>query len=87
MGVKVKLFAKLREDREKEVCTKECMYDLTGNNDTVEKAVEALNVNKEDIKIVLVNGVHAELTTQINDGDTVAIFPPTGGMQFEFDFV
>jgi len=79
MSVKVKLFSKLREGREKEVCTKECMYDLTGN-DTVEQAVEALNVNKEDIKILLVNGLDAELTTPLKDGDTVSVFPPTGGM-------
>ncbi|NBG87196.1 MoaD/ThiS family protein [Isachenkonia alkalipeptolytica] len=79
MGVKVKLFSKLREGREKEVCTKECMYDLTGS-DTVEQAVEALNVNKEDIKILLVNGLDAELTTPLKDGDTVSVFPPTGGM-------
>lgn len=79
MSVKVKLFSTLREDREKEVCTKECTYDLTGN-DTVENAVEALNVNKDDIKILLVNGLDAELSTTIKDGDTVSVFPPTGGM-------
>lgn len=79
MGVKVKLFSKLREGREKEICTKECMYEVIGN-DTVELAVEALNVNKEDIKILLVNGLDAELTTTIKDGDTVSVFPPTGGM-------
>lgn len=79
MGVKVKLFSSLRENREEEVCTKECMYDLTGN-DTVEKAVEALHVNKDDIKILLVNGRDAELTTTLNDGDVVSVFPPTGGM-------
>jgi len=79
MGVKVKLFSSLRENREEEVCTKECSYDLAGN-DTVEQAVEALHVNKDDIKIVLVNGRDAELSTPIKDGDTVSVFPPTGGM-------
>ncbi len=79
MSVKVKLFSSLREGREKEVCTKECTYDLTGN-DTVEQAVEALNVNKDEIKILLVNGLDAELTTSLKDGDTVSVFPPTGGM-------
>lgn len=79
MSVKVKLFSSLRENREEEVCTKECMYDLAGN-DTVEKAVEALHVNKEDIKILLVNGKDAELSTELKDGDVVSVFPPTGGM-------
>jgi sulfur-carrier protein len=79
MSVTVKLFSTLREGREKEECTKECTYDLKGN-DTVEQAVKELNVNKEDIKILLVNGQDAELTTSLKDGDTVSVFPPTGGM-------
>ncbi len=79
MGVKVKLFSSLREHREEEVCTKECSFEPTGS-DTVEQAVEALHVNKDDIKIVLVNGRDADLSTPIKDGDTVSVFPPTGGM-------
>ena len=79
MSVKVKLFASLREHREDKDCIKECSYDITEGN-TVEHAVNKLQVNKDDIKIVLVNGRDADLNSEIKEGDVVAVFPPTGGM-------
>ena len=79
MSVKVKLFSTLREHREDKDCIKECAYDLNDGN-TVEHAVNKLQVDKNDIKIVLVNGRDAGLDTEIKEGDVVAVFPPTGGM-------
>jgi sulfur-carrier protein len=79
MSVKVKLFSSLREHREDKDCIKECSYDLNDGN-TVEHAANKLQVNKEDIKIVLINGRNADLTSEIKEGDVVALFPPTGGM-------
>jgi molybdopterin converting factor small subunit len=79
MSVKVKLFASLREHREDKDCIKECAYDLNDGT-TVEDAANKLQVKKEDIKIVLINGRDAELDIEIKEGDVVALFPPTGGM-------
>lgn len=79
MSVKVKLFSTLREHREDKGCIKECSYDLTEGT-TVEDAAKKLQVNKEDIKIIMINGRDAELDSEIKEGDVVALFPPTGGM-------
>lgn len=79
MSVKVKLFASLREHREDKDCIKECSFDLSDGK-TVEDAANKLQVKKEDIKIVLINGRDAELNSEIKEGDVVALFPPTGGM-------
>ncbi len=79
MSVKVKLFATLREHREDKGCVKECSFDLSDGK-TVADAADKLQVNKEDIKIVMINGRDAELDSEIKEGDVVALFPPTGGM-------
>ncbi|MDW7672084.1 MAG: MoaD/ThiS family protein [Bacillota bacterium] len=79
MSVKVKLFSSLREHREDKECIKECSFDLNDGT-TVADAADKLQVKKEDIKIVLINGRDAELTSEIKEGDVVALFPPTGGM-------
>lgn len=79
MSVKVKLFSSLREHREDKECVKECSFDLNDGT-TVEAAANKLQVKKEDIKIVLINGRDAELDSEIKEGDIVALFPPTGGM-------
>ena len=79
MSVKVKLFASLREHRENKECIKECSYDLNEGN-TVADAAEKLQVQKDDIKIVLINGRDAEIDSEIKEGDVIALFPPTGGM-------
>lgn len=79
MSVKVKLFSTLREHREDKDCVKECSFDLSDGK-TVEDAARKLDVKKEDIKIILINGRDAELDSEIKEGDVVALFPPTGGM-------
>ena len=79
MSVKVKLFSSLREHREDKGCVKECSFDLSEGK-TVAEAAEKLQVKKEDIKIILINGRDAELDSEIKEGDVVALFPPTGGM-------
>jgi len=47
--------------------------------ETVKALAERLNIPLEEVKIVFVNGLAAELDRVLADGDRVGIFPPVGG--------
>ncbi|WP_090440837.1 MoaD/ThiS family protein [Natronincola peptidivorans] len=73
MQIKVKLFATLRENREKEL-----MMDLP-QGATPKDIIEALNISEEEAAIVFLNGKSVGLDKVLEDNDTVSIFPPVGG--------
>jgi molybdopterin converting factor small subunit len=71
--VKVKLFATLREKREKEM-------DLHLNEGaTPADILSLLNILREEAAIIMVNGRHAKSDALLAENDTVALFPPVGG--------
>lgn len=39
----------------------------------------ALDIPKEELALTLVNGIFVEAGHALEDGDTLAIFPPMGG--------
>jgi len=71
--MKVKLFASFRDGRFKE---KEWVY-VEGI--TVSRILEALNINKKEVGVLLVNSRHRETDYKLQEGDTLAIFPLLGG--------
>lgn len=73
MQVKVKLFATLRNNRQKEM-----MMDLT-QGATPKDIIDRLDISAEEATIIMINGRGANLDTVLEDNDTVAIFPPIGG--------
>lgn len=73
MQIKVRLFATLREGREKE-------YLMTLNKpETALDITNRLDIDAQDIAILLVNGMDRPLEIEIQEGDVVSIFPPVGG--------
>ena len=46
---------------------------------TVGELIEQLDIPQQLIKIVFIDSVHAELTSVLNGGERVGIFPPVGG--------
>lgn len=46
---------------------------------TAGEAMRVLNIRPEDLKLIFVNGVHAEPDRILNDGDRVAFVPAVGG--------
>lgn len=46
---------------------------------TAKSIAETLNLPLKEIKIIMVNGVHASPDTVLSDGDRVAFFPAVGG--------
>lgn len=73
MKVRVKLFATLRNGREKDK-----VYELNEKT-KIKDVIEMLNIDRGDVKILLINGQDADFETELNEGDVVAIFPPVGG--------
>lgn len=73
MSIEVRLFATLREGRGKK---KHFEFEDGINCD---KIMEKMNIKKEDVAILLINGRDGEFYIGLNDGDIVSIFPPVGG--------
>ncbi|OGL39543.1 MAG: hypothetical protein A3C43_10920 [Candidatus Schekmanbacteria bacterium RIFCSPHIGHO2_02_FULL_38_11] len=46
---------------------------------TIQGLLHQLGIPEKETKIIIVNGVHAELSCLLKDGDRVAIFPPVAG--------
>jgi sulfur-carrier protein len=46
---------------------------------TVLSLIERLGIPLHQAKLIFVNGVRCELTTSLNGGERVGIFPPVGG--------
>lgn len=73
MRVRVKLFANLREGRDKDR-----VYELRDGTRAID-VINMLNIKLDDVKILLINGQDADFDVQLKDGDIVSIFPPVGG--------
>ena len=71
--IKVKLFAGLRQGREK-------AYEFPVDKfETVGEIGEFLEIPKEKMQIILINGANGELDSTFKDGDEISIFPAVGG--------
>lgn len=46
---------------------------------TVRAVVEGEGIRAGDIHIIMVNGTHGTLDTELKDGDRLGLFPPVGG--------
>jgi len=73
MQVTVKLFATLRQGRFK-VETSDYPEGTT-----IRQIIEELAIPEEELALILVNGRDAELEQPLQNGDTLALFPPVGG--------
>ncbi|MGV8146997.1 MAG: MoaD/ThiS family protein [Alkaliphilus sp.] len=73
MSIEVRLFATLREGREKKIYL-DYTEKLNGN-----MIIEKLNIPKDDVAIFLVNGRDFALDRELKDNDVISVFPPVGG--------
>ncbi len=78
MNVRVHLYATLArhlpETREGNSCSVE-----VNEGATVGDLLGSLQIPLTAPKIILRNGVHADLNTPIEEGDSLAVFPPIAG--------
>ena len=71
--IEVRLFAGLRDGRQK-------VYQMEpGSVATIQDVMDALQIPREEVNIMLINGFHKEPHCAIADGDIVALFPAVGG--------
>lgn len=73
MTVEVRLFATLRDGRDK------VLEMEVAENATVNKILDLLKIREEDVAILLINGKDGKLDTKLCDGDYLSLFPPVGG--------
>ena len=46
---------------------------------TVQDIMDRLNIPREEVNILLINGFHQKPETKVNDEDIVSLFPAVGG--------
>lgn len=73
MEIEVRLFATFREGREKK------QKLLFKDDITILEILEILNIDKEDVSILLLNGMDGDFDRKLKDKDVLSIFPPVGG--------
>ncbi len=71
--VEVRLFAGLREGRGKIIM----MEPDTIRN--VQDIMDALNIQRKEVNILLINAFHQKPETEVKDEDVVSLFPAVGG--------
>jgi len=71
--VTIRLFATLRQNREKEM-----IMELP-EGATTKDIIERLNILQKDAAILFINGRGAKLDKILEDNDTISIFPQLGG--------
>ena len=74
MKIKVKCFATLAKFGPQNDEPLEVTKDIT-----VSELMKQINLKKEDVKIVFVNGVIVKLSKVLKEGDRVGFFPAVGG--------
>ncbi len=71
--VEVRLFATLREGRFKK------QFIEIDENLIIKDILEMFKINKEDVAIILLNGIDGDCNRTLKSGDVLSIFPPVGG--------
>lgn len=73
MKIEVRLFATFRQGREKKQILQLEEYA------TILHILDMLNIDKEEVAILLLNGMDGSFDRELKDGDILSIFPPVGG--------
>ncbi|BEP29848.1 MoaD/ThiS family protein [Helicovermis profundi] len=73
MKIEIRLFATFRQGRFK---TKVKEFD---SEIKVTDVLEYLNISKDDVAILLINGRDGKFNSLLEDEDKVSLFPPVGG--------
>jgi len=73
MKIKIKLFATLRDNRDK-------ILEIEYKEGTeIREIIRDLNIDEKDVAILLKNGRSAKMEDVILEGDYLSLFPPIGG--------
>ena len=71
--IEVRLFATLRQGRQK-------VYQVESDSvKTVQDIMDAVDVPRSEVNIMLINGFHQKPESPVKDEDIVSLFPAVGG--------
>ena len=71
--IEVRLFAGLRQGRQK-------IYQMEPDSvKNVQDIMDVLNIQRQEVNILLINGFHQKPETEVKDEDIVSLFPAVGG--------
>ena len=71
--IEVRLFAGLRQGRQK-------VYQMEpGSVKNVQDIMDVLEIRRQEVNILLINGFHQKPETEVKDEDIVSLFPAVGG--------
>ena len=71
--IEVRLFAGLRQGRQK-------IYHMESDSvKNVQDIMDVLDIRREEVNILLINGFHQKSETEVKDEDIVSLFPAVGG--------
>lgn len=73
MEVEVRLFASFRNGRWK------CKRLTHGDGSKILDILSSLEINKNEIGMILVNGSYQSFEYVLSEGDIISIFPPVAG--------
>lgn len=71
--IEVRLFATFREGREKVSFFDQKDFKNAG------EIIDYLRIPRQDVAILLINGLYSPIDASVKDGDVIALFPPVGG--------
>ncbi|RJP85125.1 MAG: MoaD/ThiS family protein [Desulfobacteraceae bacterium] len=78
MRVELKVFASLAKYAAHPLLSADGVVELPSPV-SVGQIADALNIPRKEIKLIFLNGIHAQIDTAVKDGDRVGFFPPIGG--------
>lgn len=78
MKIEVNLYATLKRYMENGTGIKPAAMDFE-DGICVKDVIQKLKVPVDSVKLIFINGVHAERNTILKDGDRLGLFPPVGG--------
>ncbi len=79
MEIKVKVFANLRDLVPVKPALGEAIVLDMESNSTVLDVMKKINLSRNDVAIILINGVHHPPEHIIAEGTSISLFSPVGG--------
>ena len=78
MNIEINLYATLSQYLPDRSGTRSKTFSAA-DNISVRELLKQFNVPDKAVKLIFINGVHAEMDAVLKDGDRVGVFPAIGG--------
>ena len=78
MSIEIRLFASMARYASHPLISTDGRMELPSPV-PVGHIADALNIPRQEIKLIFLNGIHAQMDTEVKDGDRLGLFPPIGG--------